>query len=315
MVNKLRIKQALERGIAVNYTEFEEGQLNCRAVVVTGAGSGLGRSYAESIVAHGGRVMANDLDGEALNSLKARLGSACAISVGNVADWGYAQRLIDDCVDAFGQLDGLVNNAGVFAIGEAQDVTEEVARRLVEVNVMGTLACGTAAMKHFTNVGSGCIVNVSSGEQMGGVGMSVYSATKGAVTSLTYSWSLELAPYGVRVNAISPLAHTAMARAYEEFTGKGESGEAHGISPRNNAAVVVWLVSERSSGLTGQVVRVGGSRLSLCTHPAILGEYASTDGEWTFDAVDRAFAERLRDMSQPVGVMTLPSGVKQHGEQ
>src|SRR5439155_4055963 len=125
-----------------------------------------------------------------------------------------AEELIERCVHEFGAIDGLVNNAGCFALSLPQEQRQQDVRRLVDVNLVGTIACGVHALRHMIGRRRGAVVNATSAEQMGKTSSAVYGATKAAVAALTYSWSVDVREHGVRVNAVSPNAHTRMAEIY-----------------------------------------------------------------------------------------------------
>ncbi|GLZ42014.1 SDR family oxidoreductase [Actinokineospora sp. NBRC 105648] len=280
--------------------------LHDKAVVVTGAGRGLGAAYAVAAAAAGASVVVNDIDQDAAAKVASDIGRAGGRAVAHpadITDWDAAEGLISLCVSEFGAIDGLVNNAGVFtlALPWEQDPTE--ARRLIEVNLLGTLACGTHALRHMVARGSGTVVNVTSGEQMGKTATAVYGATKAAVATLTYSWSLDARDHGVRVNAVSPNAHTRMADTYQAFRGSAGTQNV-GLAPEVNAPLVVYLLSDLSSAVTGQVVRLNGSDLMLCTHPAVLDPVLTRPG-WTIEALAEAFAGELAEHLQPVGIQRV----------
>jgi NAD(P)-dependent dehydrogenase (short-subunit alcohol dehydrogenase family) len=216
-----------------------------------------------------------------------RASGGAAVSSGHsVTDPAAAEELIDLCVTRFGGIDGLVNNAGLFHQADPRDEDLDRVRAMVGVNLMGTLHCGLAAIGRMREGGS--IVNVTSGTHLGHPGSAVYGATKGAVASLTYGWALDLLPTGIRVNAISPLAITDM---------KLPPYDGH-ARPEEIAALVTFLLSERSAGITGQVVRRGRRGLGLISHPAI-GAMAESD-VWEVDDIDRAFRDTFRDL-EPIG--------------
>jgi short-subunit dehydrogenase len=148
----------------------------------------------------------------------------------------------------------------------------------------------------------GSIVNVSSGAQCGLEVQGTYSASKAAVATYTYSWARDLIEHGIRVNAISPNAITAQhEQLAEQFGFHPEAHHTAFPSTEDNAAVVVYLLSDASAKLNGQVVRVAHESLSLMSHPLIIEPGASM-GEWTPDAVAAAFAAGLDEQVQPLGV-------------
>jgi NAD(P)-dependent dehydrogenase (short-subunit alcohol dehydrogenase family) len=265
--------------------------LEGHAVVVTGAGRGLGRAYALHAARSGASVVVNDLDSAASERVAEEIrasGGAAVASGHSVADRAAAEELIGLCVERFGGVDGLVNNAGLFHQADPWAEDLDRVRAMVEVNLMGTLHCGLAAIVRMRERERGSIVNVTSGTHLGHPGSAVYGATKGAVASLTYGWALDLMPAGIRVNAISPLAVTDM---------KLPPYEGH-ARPEEIAAVTTFLLSDRSAGITGQVVRRGRRGLGLIVHPAI-GTMVESE-VWEVDDIDRAFRETFREL-QPIG--------------
>jgi len=263
------------------------GVLDDRAVVVTGAGRGLGRAYARHAARAGAAVVVNDVDAAASARVAGEIradGGTAETSGHSVADRSAAEALIDLCVSRFGGVDGLVNNAGLFHQADPWAEDPDRVRAMVEVNVLGTLHCGLAAIARMHARGSGVIVNVTSGTHLGHPGSAVYGATKGAVASLTYGWALDLREAGIRVNAVSPLAITDM---------KLPPYDGH-ARPEEIAALVTFLLSDRSAGITGQVVRRSRRGLGLIRHPAI-GPMAEA-GEWEVDDIDRAFRDTFREL-------------------
>jgi NAD(P)-dependent dehydrogenase (short-subunit alcohol dehydrogenase family) len=272
------------------------GILDGKAVIVTGAGHGLGRAFALDAAAEGASVVVNDVDGEAAEKVAAEAGGCGARAVavvGSVADWELAGQLVTTCAKEFGAVDGLVNNAGVLTLAPAWDGTEGSIRRVVEVNLLGALFVGTHAVRAMVDQGSGSIVNITSSAQLGLSTMGTYGATKGALASLTYSWSVDLTGYFVRVNAYAPVARTAMADMSPVLPPDMPD-------PADNAAVVSYFLSDRSDGITGQVVQRRGNRLVVLAHPRLTEHGADADA-WTADAVLDRFDPVLRQHQEPVG--------------
>ena len=267
-------------------------ELTGKVVLVTGAGQGLGRAYALDAAGAGARVVVNDLSldaAEAVVSSIEKAGGTAVPVAGSVADPTVASGLVAECVRSFGRVDGLVNNAGVLVEKQAWETTADQSRAMVEVNVLGTIFCGHAAISRMREQGGpGSIVNVTSGTHLGQPGLAVYGATKGAVASLTYGWALELAGTQIRANAISPLAVTAM---------KLPPHDGH-ARPEDVAAVVRYLLSDASAFMTGQIVRRARTELGIVRHP-VIGTMLS--GHWDVSAIEDAFDGPLRGELEPVG--------------
>jgi len=277
------------------------GALEGRAIVVTGAGRGLGRAYAQAAAVEGARVVVNDIDGEPLADLAQELreaGTSVLEHVGSVADWDEAQRLVEMCVDGFGAIDGLVNNAGLFRYADPVDESEQDLRRIVESNVLGPMFCGTHALRAMYRQHGGTIINATSGSHVGMKGMSTYGATKGALASLTYGWAIEAEPHGVRVNAISPLAQSRMGDGVGvEFTYNQQP-------PEKVAPAVTYLLSDRVF-FNGQVVRFDGATLSLLRPPGYREEAVTRD-RWSSSDIGEALERDLADGVASIGMTTPP---------
>ena len=243
----------------------QQGLLEGRAVLVTGAGAGLGRAYAIDLASAGARVVVNDVDGESAEAVAAeiaQLGGVAVPAPGSVADPDVAQRIVESAVAAFDRLDGLVNNAGIFYVAEPFEEEVAEAREMVEINLLGSLYCGLYAIRYMVEHGGGSIVNDTSGAQAGMRRRGTYGATKGATASLTYGWALDLADRGVRVNAISPIARTGMV---ERGVARGERGT--DIDPARVAPLVTYLISDDSAEVTGHLIRLEGPELSVLSRP------------------------------------------------
>jgi len=283
------------------------GWLTGKAIVITGAGRGLGEAYARLAVAEGASVVVNDVDREAAARVAAELGAVCDDS--DISSWEGAGRLVETCRNTFGRIDGLVNNAGIFRMADPRGQDPAEFRRVVEVNLLGTAYCGLHAIRAMLEQpDGGSVVNVTSGTHAGSPAMAAYGASKGGVASLTYCWAADLAGTRVRVNAVSPNAHTRMADTYERYLGGRARGQNVGTSPASNAPAVVYLLSDAAAGITGQVVRVDGEELSLMTHPRVAVPTVRM-AEWTVAAVAAAFDRDLAHRQEAIGLRPASHGV------
>lgn len=286
------------------------GCLAGKAVAVTGAGRGLGAAYALLAAREGAAVLVNDVDRSAAAEVVAEIseaGGRAEADSSDISQWAGAGRLVQHCVEAFGAIDGLVNNAGLFRMADVREQDPAGFRSVIEVNLLGSAYCGLHAIQAMLEQGSGSIVNVTSGSQAGSASMAAYGASKGGIASLTYCWAVDLAGTGVRVNAVSPNANTRMAQEFERFRRQSSGsapGQNTGKSPESNAPAVVFLLSDAASAINGQVVRVDGDELSLMTHPAVLGQ-GLRSARWTVESVAAAFAETLAAQAQPLGLHRL----------
>jgi NAD(P)-dependent dehydrogenase (short-subunit alcohol dehydrogenase family) len=242
-----------------------------RRVVVTGAASGIGLATARALAEQGARLALLDLDGDRLSHVAASLNGdghlALPVDVAKVTAIGTAFRRIGD---AFDGIDVLVNNAGINPPAESSTTIDETFYdRVMDVNVKGLFFCAQAAIAPMTANGGGTIVNLASVSGMiGWGGTSVYSASKGAVIALTKFLAVELAPHGIRVNAVCPGSiRTPMveqvigrlpdpARAWQETATLhplGRAGTAEGV-----ADAILYLASAQSSFVTGTCLVIDG---------------------------------------------------------
>lgn len=280
--------------------------LQDKSVVVTGAGRGLGRAFALAVAGEGARVVVNDVDGKEAVSVVEEIrdtGGAAVASSHSVSDPVQASELIGICVSEFGRIDGLVNNAGLSLTGRPWEVDPADIDRLVDVNVKGVLYCGTAALAHMQRQRSGVVVNLTSRVHIGWRECAVYSATKGAVASVTYGWALDMAEHGVRVVGLAPTADTRMS------VPGVDSG-----SPAAVASVITYLLSERGRQLSGQVLRFNGSQLTLLQQPTFSMPEAEreqfTSGDIA-DAIDGQLADRIRGVGLEAIDLRTPSGLQE----
>jgi len=275
------------------------GLLEHRAVVVTGAGRGLGRSFAIAAAREGAGVVVNDIDGDVAQAVVDEIraaGGRAITAVASITEWDSAAEIIDACVAEFGSIDGLVNNAVAYGFGHpwAQDPDE--IRRQIEVNVIGALYCGAHAMRHMKEQRRGSIVNLTSNVMMGNVGMSTYGATKGALACATFGWALELMPHNVRVNALAPGAMTRGNELAGVFRRPNRAPDA----PDLVAPAAVFLLSDLSAGVTGQIVMLMGRRLGLISHPRVL-EPVIDDDDWSAESIAEAYERTFRPQFQAIG--------------
>jgi NAD(P)-dependent dehydrogenase (short-subunit alcohol dehydrogenase family) len=263
-----------------------------KAVVITGAGQGLGRAFAMHAAHSGAAVVINDVD-EPLAGQVAELitlrGGRAVVSAGSVTDPEQAQAMIDTCTAAFGRIDGLVNNAGIrYQASIGQDEPSRM-RELIEVNVLGTLYCTNAAVQSMRR---GSIVNLGSVAMVGQPTALTYSASKGAVASITAGAASELHERGIRVNAVCPVAWTRMAAADSKAVPSGP--------PETIAPLVTYLLSDRAAKVTGQVIRFANGRLRVMGQTSPKGPVVES-AEWDVESIAEAFEEKL-ELEDPAWV-------------
>lgn len=277
--------------------------LEGKSVVVTGGGSGLGRAYVLELTSQGANVVINDIDGAAAQAVADEVRAigvgAAVVLGGSVADWNVARDITTICVDSFGAIDGLVNNAGVLHNALPWEEDEAAVRRAVEVNVLGSMFCGIHALRRMVAQRHGAVVNIASGTLGGVSALTTYGTTKGAIASMVYGWSLEVEGTGVRVNGVMPMAVTGMTRIRDRWMSQnGPSAETlaarSGQGPERVAPLIAYLLSDRAQELNGAIIRHDGHRITLVTRPTWGGGYElGADDELGFDQM-AAVVERLR---------------------
>jgi 3-oxoacyl-[acyl-carrier protein] reductase len=243
--------------------------LKGKVAVVTGASKGIGAGIAKSLGAAGAAVVVNYASSKegaekVVAEIKAQGGKAIAVK-GDVAKPADVQKLFDETQKAFGAVDVLVNNAGVYAFSPLENITEDDFHRHFNTNVLGTILATKEAAKHF-GANGGSVINISSVASEAAVpGAAVYSATKGAVDTLTRVLAAELGPRKIRVNVIAPGGvetegtHTAgvIGSDFEKQmiarTSLGRIGQ-----PDDIAKVALFLASDESAWMTGERLAASG---------------------------------------------------------
>jgi NAD(P)-dependent dehydrogenase (short-subunit alcohol dehydrogenase family) len=256
------------------------GLVEGRVAIVTGAGRGIGREHALSLARHGAKVVVNDLgatvDGsggdlspahDVVDEIKAMGGEAIA-NGDNVADWEGAQRLINSAIETFGDLHAIVNNAGILRDRVLANMTEQEWDAVINVHLKGTFAPSRWAVAYWREQAkagkpvSGRIVNTTSVSGIyGNAGQANYGAAKAGIAAFTNIVALEVARYGVTVNAVGPVALTRMTEGLGPAPESDEAREAR--APHWIAPIVTWLCSEEAAGVTGRVFEASGQTLAV----------------------------------------------------
>lgn len=237
-----------------------------RVALVTGAAQGIGKAVALLLARNGADIVISDINlekaEEAANEIKSIGRKALAVK-GDVANWNDVERMVEVILEKFAKIDILVNNAGITRDKLILRMTEEDWDAVLDVNLKGTFHCTKAVVRHMAKQRSGKIVNIASvvGE-MGNAGQANYSASKAGVIGLTKTIAREFAQRGININAIAPgyietpMTEVLPEKAKEELK-KLIPMERLG-KPEDVAEAVLFLVSEESNYITGQVLNVNG---------------------------------------------------------
>jgi NAD(P)-dependent dehydrogenase (short-subunit alcohol dehydrogenase family) len=272
--------------------------LDGKVVIVTGAGRGVGAEIAKLAAKEGARVVVNDLGGneggegadlgpaaEVVAEIKAAGGEAIA-NGSNVADWQGAHDLFAAAMKAFGDVDAIVNNAGILRDGMFHKMSEPDFDSVVAVNLKGCFNVARAAAPHFKDKQKGCFVHMSSTSGLiGNLGQVNYGAAKMGVAGLSKCIALDMAKFGVRSNAIAPFAWTRLVGTIPATPENMKRLEiAKKMTPDKIAAFVVALCADSAKDVTGQIFGVRRNEIMLFSQPRPIRTVHAGEG-WTPETV------------------------------
>ena len=239
-----------------------------KVAIVTGASKGIGAATAKALAANGAKVVVNYASSKAdadkvVQAITAAGGHAVAVQ-GDVSNSGDAKRLVDTAITAYGKLDILVNNSGVYEFGALESVNEAQFHKMFDVNVLGLLLVSQAASAQLTE--GGVIINIGSGvTAITPPGTVVYTATKGAVDVITGVLAKELGPRKIRVNSVNPsLTATEGTQSAGMLASDFEAGIVAQTplgrlgQPQDIADVIAFVASDDARWLTGEKIIAGG---------------------------------------------------------
>jgi NAD(P)-dependent dehydrogenase (short-subunit alcohol dehydrogenase family) len=271
------------------------GIIREKVVIVTGAGRGVGAEIAKLAAREGARVVVNDLgvgqagDGgslgpaeEVVQEIRAAGGEAIADG-SNVATWDGAHALFAHAMKTFGDVDAIVNNAGILRDTIFHKMTEADWRAVVDVNLTGCFNVARAAAPHFKDRQKGAFVHMTSTSGLiGNFGQANYAAAKNGVAALSKSIALDMQKFGVRSNAIAPFAYTRMVSSIPDTPENAERNRINKLMTADKIApFVVALCSDGAKDVTGQVFGVRRNEIYLFSQPRpIRSVHAGAEG-WT----------------------------------
>jgi len=278
-----------------------------KCVVITGAGRGIGRGHALVLASEAAHVVVNDVDLSEAKGVVEEIEAAGGIAQTNGDDIGTrdgCEALVAQCVSSYGRIDGLINNAGIVRDRSFLKMTDDEFDDVFRIHAKSTFWASQTAARRMREQGEGgCIVNTTSGAHMGNFGQTNYAAAKGAIASMTYTWALELARYGIRVNSIAPAATTRMTAV-----AKGPDGRVIDLpfwDPALNSAIVAYMISDEGDWITGQVFATGMERLGVMHQPSY-GPTLMREGGWDVASVRRWFKQGLGKNLENFGLMKTP---------
>ena len=290
-----------------------------RVCIVTGAGRGIGRQHALSLAGAGARVIVNDVgastDGTGSSAGPAHdvvaeirfAGGTAEANGDDISTWDGAQRVVQHAIESFGDLHVLVNNAGILRDRMLVNMSEEEWDAVIRVHLKGTFNCLRWAASYWREqakagrVNDARIINTTSGSGLFGTpGQANYGAAKAGIAGLTIIAAMELARYGVTVNAVSPIALTRMTESLELTA--GDETDQDKVDPRWVSPVVAWLASERSRDVTGRVFQTSGRYWAVAQGWHRGPEAAPTDDVDEAEAVLRPLLEAALPNAGPGGV-------------
>src|SRR4030042_183016 len=247
-------------------------RLRDKVAMVTGAGRGIGEGIALRFAEEGAKLIVNDVSeadaSRTVGAIKSKGGQAKAV-IGSVASRQVAQKMVDTAVNEFGTVDIIVNNAGIIRDAMLHKMTDEQWDQVIEVNLKGVFLCTQCAAKVMREKGYGKIINISSSSWRGNPGQINYSATKAGVIGMTKTAAKELAPKGINVNVIAPaMVFTNMIKSMPpEKVDQLEKMLSFIVplnrwgAPRDIANLALFLASDESSFITGQLIHCDGGMI------------------------------------------------------
>jgi NAD(P)-dependent dehydrogenase (short-subunit alcohol dehydrogenase family) len=275
------------------------GILDGKAIIVTGAGRGIGRAIALELARCGARVVVNDLgtadngsgsDNTPAAGVVAEIQAAGGTAVANyesVAEWDSAHRIVQCALDSFGRVDGVVNNAGILRDAIFHKSTEEDFDLVIKVHLKGSYNMSRACAPHFREQQGGALVHMTSTSGLiGNMGQANYMAAKMGIVGLSKSIALDMARFNVRSNCISPFAWSRLIGTVPSDTPEQQArlDKIKEMTPEKIAPLAAALLSDAASDVSGQIFAVRNNEIFLMSQPRPLRVAHTSDG-WTPDTV------------------------------
>jgi NAD(P)-dependent dehydrogenase (short-subunit alcohol dehydrogenase family) len=288
--------------------------LEGKAVLVTGAGGGIGRDLALAMAAAGAKVLVNDVGtsvkGEGSDAGPAQkvveeirsLGGTAAASTDSVADWVSANRIVEAARDSFGRIDVVINNAGILRDRFFFNLSPEDWRAVIDVHLNGSFYVSRAAAPHFKSQESGCYIHMTSTSGLvGNLGQANYAAAKLGIAALSKSIALDMARYQVRSNCISPFAWSRMIGSIPTETEdqKARVEKLKTMETAKIAPLAVYLASDDAKSVSGQIFAVRANEIFLMSQSRPIRSVHRSEG-WTAETVGSHAMAALRAHFYPL---------------
>jgi NAD(P)-dependent dehydrogenase (short-subunit alcohol dehydrogenase family) len=273
--------------------------LDGKVVLVTGAGRGIGRDCALMLAAHGASVVVNDMgggadgggadDAPALAVTKEieKAGGTAIPNFGSVADFAAAEGMVAAAVEAFGRIDGVVNNAGILRDAIFHKMTEDDWDSVIAVHLKGSFSVSRAAATRFREQGSGALVHMTSTSGLvGNLGQANYAAAKLAIVGLSRSIAIDMARFGVRSNCISPFAWSRLIGTIpiKDDAQLARVEKIKQMTPAKIAPLAAYLLSDAAAGVTGQIFACRHNEIFLMSQSRSIRSVHRGEG-WTPETV------------------------------
>lgn len=284
------------------------GLLTNKSAIVTGGGRGIGRGHCLHLAKSGACVLINDVDAEEAQKVAKEItdaGGSAQISSQDISSRQGSETLIRECINHFDSIDILINNAGILRDKSFLKMTDDDFDSVWNIHVKGTFWCSQSAALIMKEQGKGgSIINTTSGAHFGNFGQTNYSSAKGAIASMTYTWAIELAKYGIRVNAIGPTGSTRMSATFNSSKNTNDEEFAH-IDPTLNGPLVSYLSSDKANNISGQIFGCGGDRLALMVQPHY-GKTLTKEGGWSITDIDNIMSKEFISEFSNLGMLSKP---------
>ncbi len=273
--------------------------LDGKVIIVTGAGRGIGRGVAMALADAGAKVVVNDLGAsaggegddtspatEVVEEISAVGGEAVA-NFNSVAEWDSAHEIVQEAIDRFGRIDGLVNNAGILRDAIFHKMTEDNFDIVLKVHLKGSFNMSRACAPHFRQQESGSMVHMTSTSALiGNLGQANYMSAKLGIVGLSKSIALDMARYNVRSNCISPFAWSRLFGNVPTDTPeqKARVEIIKQMTPEKIAPLATALLSDAAKDVTGQIFAVRNNEIFLMSQSRPIRTAHTSDG-WTPESV------------------------------